>query len=166
MSPAASPAPAAAAQTIFPAVHVELDVTPRWFEPTLAFLPEDGTAIFATFGAYEGTARRLFVDLSVGVSGVRLVLVTPAGNPTNGLEAERLGIKAQLDALDTVHPRRARVTAQRRAAEAEEAARAEAKRAEAEEAAKAAAATPPPQLPLPPPQVRAQARSRPRRRSR
>lgn len=143
--------PATAPQRVFPDLRAELDITPRWFEPNLAALPEDAAAIAASFGVYEGAARALFVDLSVGVSGVRLVLMVPPNNPTSAFEAERCALKAQLDGLDAAHPRRARVTAQRRAAEEQAhaaeaaktaalaAAEAEAKRlAEAEAAKKAA----------------------------
>lgn len=123
------------ATPLHPKLHIELDVTPRWFAPTEPGFYEDGAAILAALGAYEGPATRLAVDTQLGATGVRLVLVVPAGQPTDGFEAERRNLQALLDALDGVSPRRARVTAARARAAEEQAAREKAA-AEAERAAK------------------------------
>ena len=113
---------------IFPGVRVEIDVTPRWFHPGPSFF-EDAADIARAIGSWEGATRSLFVDLSVGLTGVRVVLGVPGSNITDALEHERAHLKAHLDALDGVSPRRRRITVQRE----EEAA----KKVAAEAAAKA-----------------------------
>lgn len=121
----ALPPPAAASQRrTHTGLKIELDVTPRWFAVPppdrydARILHEDAAAIHGALAVSESVARLLTVDASIGTTGVRLVLEVPAEQPTDGFEAERLAIKATLDALDGYHPRRRRVTEARAQMEA------------------------------------------------
>lgn len=145
MSTPAAPSPPAAPKPVraFPRICVELDVTPRWYDWAHGNF-EDGAAILTAIATCECSVRMICRDVQIGESGVRLILPLLAGQGTDGYEAERLTVTALLDALDTVHPRRARCTAARAKAEADRAAAAataaEQAKVEAEAAAKRAAA--------------------------
>lgn len=99
-----------------PALRLELDVTPRWW----AFGPglfDDAADVSRAIGASGGQLVGILVDLSVGVTGVRMVVLVPAGPSTNAFEDARLALMSLLDGLDASNPRRARVTTARAAAE-------------------------------------------------
>lgn len=122
-----SAAPSKLPQVPLTGILVEIDVTPRWYLIGPSFY-EDLADIARALGTYEGTTHRLLVDLSTGLTGVRVVLQVPSGNITDALAAEQIALRTHLDALDGVSPRRRRVTLQR-----EEAARKAAEDAAAKE---------------------------------
>ncbi len=124
--------------THHPALRLELDVTPRWWGPSPALF-DDAADVTRAIGSSGGGLVGLLVDLSIGVTGVRMVVAVPAGPSTNLFEAERVGLVALLDGLDASNPRRARVTAARAAEQAKRIAAAKAAEDEARAKEEAAA---------------------------
>ena len=93
-------------------VRIEVDVTPRWFAPGASFIDDT----IAIVGALRDSPILAGVeDVQVGLAGVRLTLIAPAGASLSEIEGERDAFRALLDQLDLVSPRRRRVTEQREA---------------------------------------------------